>query len=270
LIEAKVHGHIEPIDSSAGGLVTSYGEQLRALLTPSERSVFSRLSSPKKIQDFVDSVPVNLEETGETILSPRRVLRENRAHCIEGALFAAACFAYHGQPALILNFQAAAIDVDHVVTLFRRERLWGAISKTNHAVLRWRDPVYRTVRELAMSYFHEYLTEDGKKSLRAISRPVDMCRFAPARWVTAEEDLEWLQDELNGLPHAPLVPRTRIPGLRDISPLERQALKLVERKAKVPAVGWEPRARRANFSSFPPARPIASPSPSRRRRQRPV
>jgi hypothetical protein len=211
--------------------MTSYSERLRAQLTADERSVFARLSSPIKIQDFVDRVPVNLEETGETILSPRRVLRENRAHCIEGALFAAACFAYHGQPALILNFQASAIDVDHVVTLFRRDRLWGAISKTNHAVLRWRDPVYRTVRELAMSYFHEYLAPNGKKSLRAISRPFDLGRYGPARWVTAEQDLEWLQDKLNDLSHAPLLPRAIISRLRDISPLERQALTLVERKA---------------------------------------
>ena len=94
--------------------MTSYSERLRAQLTADERSVFARLNSPHKVQDFVDRVPVNLEETGETILSPRRVLRENRAHCIEGALFAAACFAYHGHPALILNFQASAIDVDHV------------------------------------------------------------------------------------------------------------------------------------------------------------
>src|ERR1700730_18471273 len=224
------------IDSPRGLLsMTSYSERLKAQLTADERSVFARLSSPIKIQDFVDRVPVNLEETGETILSPRRVLRENRAHCIEGALFAAACLAYHGQPSLILNFQASSIDVDHVVTLFRRARLWGAISKTNHAVLRWRDPVYRTVRELAMSYFHEYLAPNGKKSLRAISRPFDLGRHAPESWVTAEQDLEWLQDELNGLHHAPVVPRGLIPGLRDISPLEQQALKLTDWKAKVPA-----------------------------------
>ena len=217
--------------------MTSYSERLGALMSADERSVFARLSSPKKVQDFVDAVPVNFEETGETILSPRRVLRENRAHCIEGALLAAACFAYHGQPALILNFQASPIDVDHVVTLFRRGRLWGAISKTNHAVLRWRDPVYRTVRELAMSYFHEYLAPNGKKSLRAISRPFDLGRYAPESWVTVEQDLEWLQDKLNDLHHAPVVPRGLIPGLRDISPLERQALTLVERKANVPVAG---------------------------------
>ncbi|HML12453.1 MAG TPA: hypothetical protein VK456_04060 [Xanthobacteraceae bacterium] len=217
--------------------LTAYSERLKALLSADERNVFARLSSPQKVQDYVDGVPVNLEETGETILSPRRVLRENRAHCIEGALFAAACFAYHGQPALILNFQAAAIDVDHVVTLFRRGRLWGAISKTNHAVLRWRDPVYRTVRELAMSYFHEYLAPNGKKSLRAISRPFDLGRYAPETWVTAEQDLEWLQDKLNDLSHAPLLPRGIIPRLRDISALEQEALKLVERKAIAPAAG---------------------------------
>jgi hypothetical protein len=234
LIKPGVHGQIAGLIRRAGSM-TTYSERLRALLTADERAVFARLGSPHKVQDFVDRVPVNLEETGETILSPRRVLRENRAHCIEGALFAAACFAYHGQPALILNFQASAIDVDHVVTLFRRGRLWGAISKTNHAVLRWRDPVYRTVRELAMSYFHEYLAPNGKKSLRAISRPFDLGRYAPESWVTAEQDLEWLQDKLNELSHAPLLPRAIIPRLRDISPLERQALTLVERKKEAPA-----------------------------------
>src|ERR1700736_1501285 len=129
--------------------MTSYSERLKALLTADERSVFARLNSPKKVQDFVDAVPVNFEETGETILSPRRVLRENRAHCIEGALLAAACLACHGQPALILNFQASPRDVDHVVTSFRRGRPWGAIRTPNPAALRRRDPVHRTVRELA-------------------------------------------------------------------------------------------------------------------------
>ena len=217
--------------------MTSYSERLRALLTADERGVLARLSSPTKVQDFVDHVPVNLEETGETILSPRRVLRENRAHCIEGALFAAACFAYHGQPPLILNFQASTIDVDHVVTLFRRGRLWGAISKTNHAVLRWRDPVYRTVRELAMSYFHEYLVSSGQKTLRTVSRPFDLRRYAPARWVTAEEDLLWLQEELDDSPHVRLVPSKIIPRLRNASPLEQRALTLVEWERKEPAVG---------------------------------
>ena len=217
--------------------MTPYGKDLRALLSPDERNVFARLNSPHKIQDFVDALPVNFEETGDTILSPRRVLRERRAHCMEGAVFAAACFAYHDQPALLLDLQASPIDDDHVVTLFRRGGLWGAISKTNHAVLRWRDPVYRTVRELAMSYFHEYLAPNGKKSLRAISRPFDLGRYAPETWVTAEQDLEWLQDKLNDLSHAPLLPRGIIPRLRDISALEQEALKLVERKAIAPAAG---------------------------------
>jgi hypothetical protein len=216
--------------------VNPYGRRLRALLSAGERSVFARLSSPRKVQDFVDRVPINLEETEESIFSPRRVLRENRAHCMEGAVFAAACFAYHDQPALLLDFQASPADDDHVVALFRRDRLWGAISKTNHAVLRWRDPVYRTVRELAMSYFHEYLEPGGKKTLRAMSaKPFDLRRHAPARWVTAEEDLLWLQEELDDAPHVRLVPRAILPRLRIISPLEQRALKLVEWERKAPA-----------------------------------
>ena len=212
-----------------------YGQRLRALLSAPERGVLARLSSPKKIQDFVDGLPINFEETGESIFSPRRVLRENRAHCMEGALFAAACFGYHDQPALLLDFQASPVDDDHVVALFRRDRLWGAISKTNHAVLRWRDPVYRTVRELAMSYFHEYSVPSGKKTLRTVSRPFDMRRYAPARWVTAEEDLLWLQEELDDSPHVRLVPPKMIARLRNASPLEQRAMALVEWEAKKPA-----------------------------------
>jgi|HubBroStandDraft_6_1064221.scaffolds.fasta_scaffold224846_2 hypothetical protein len=233
----KARGQIDAlIRFWAAGPVDPYGKRLRALLSAGERNVFARLSSPRKIQDFVDSLPINLEETGESIFSPRRVLRENRAHCMEGAVFAAACFAYHDQPALLLDFQASPIDDDHVVALFRRDRLWGAISKTNHAVLRWRDPVYRTVRELAMSYFHEYLVPTGQKTLRTVSRPFDLRRYAPARWVTAEEDLLWLQEELDDSPHVRLVPPKVIPLLRNASPLEQRALKLVDWEQKEPAV----------------------------------
>ena len=103
------------------------------------------------------------------------------AHCAEAAVFAAAALAYHGRPPLLMDIRALPRDQDHIVTLFRERGLWGAISKTNHAVLRWRDPIYRSVRELAMSYAHEYCLPGGKKSMLSYSKPFSLARYAPKR-----------------------------------------------------------------------------------------
>src|SRR3989344_4997493 len=125
-----------------------YKVRIDRLLTPHERSVFKKLASPQRIQDFLDSLPINFELHGETYMSPRRVLTAGEAHCFEGALLAAAALAYHGRRPLLMDIQTSRTDDDHVVALFREFGYWGAISKTNHAILRYRDPVYRSVREL--------------------------------------------------------------------------------------------------------------------------
>src|SRR3990167_10192906 len=125
-----------------------YRERLKALLTPAERKIFVRLTSPQKIQNFLDTLPINFELKGETYMSPRRVLKAKTAHCFEGALFAAAVFAYHGQKPLLMDLRAVRPYQDHVLALFRVNGLWGAISKTNHVVLRYRDAVYRSPREI--------------------------------------------------------------------------------------------------------------------------
>jgi hypothetical protein len=184
----------------------AYRRQLRALLTPAEQRIFVRLDSPQKIQDWLDKVPANFELNGETTMSPRRMLRARIAHCAEAALFAAVALTYHGQPAWLMDLQALPNDQDHIVTLFRQRGLWGAISKTNHAILRWRDPIYRSWRELAMSYAHEYCLPGGKKSLLAFSRPFNLMRHRPEKWVAAEEDLDWLMDALDNSPHVPVAP----------------------------------------------------------------
>ena len=184
----------------------AYRRRLRALLSPAERRLFARLSSPQKIQDYLDAIPANFELDGDTTMSPRRMLKSRFAHCAEAALFAAAVLTFHGKDAWLMDLQALPSDQDHIVTLFRRRGLWGAVSKTNHAILRWRDPIYRSWRELAMSYAHEYCLPGGKKSLLAFSRPFSLLRYAPARWVTAERDLHWLMDALDESPHVPVAP----------------------------------------------------------------
>lgn len=141
-------------------------------------------------------------------------MRERKAHCFEGALFAAAALAYHGRKPLLLDLRTIAPDEDHVVALFREGGLWGAISKTNHAILRYRDPIYKTIRELALSYFHEYILDDGRKTLREYSKPFDVSRFPAEKWLTVEEDLHWLVDALDDSPHFPIAPATALRKLR--------------------------------------------------------
>src|SRR5512145_685145 len=152
-------------------------------LTPAEFAVLRRLDTPRKIQAFVYQLKQNFELGGETCLTVREVLRTRRAHCIEGAMLAACAFWVHGEPPLLLDMRAVR-DFDHVVAVYRRKGRWGAISKTNGIGLRSRDPVYRTLRELAMSYFHEYANRRDHKTLRRYSRPLDLRRVDPGIWAT--------------------------------------------------------------------------------------
>jgi len=215
-----------------------YRKALRALLTPAEHRAFARLDTPQKIQDFLDRLPANFEPDGDTAMSPRRLLKARVAHCAEGAVFAAAVLAYHGKPAWLLDLRALPRDQDHIVTLFRERGLWGAISKTNHAILRWRDPIYRSARELAMSFAHEYCLPGGKKSLLEISKPFSLTRFAPKRWVIAPDDLDWLLYALDLSPHWPVAPPHAMRKRRRSAKVELRAQEVVEwenphtRKAK--------------------------------------
>ena len=209
-----------------------YSDRIRKLLTPPERRVFDKLRTPQKVQDYLDKLPINFEWKGETYMSPRAVLRAKTAHCMEGAVFAAAVHAYHGHKPLLLDFRTLPSDEDHVVALFRQNGRWGAISKTNHSILRYRDPVYTSVRELAMSFFHEYLLWNGKKSLRAYSKPFDLSKFPPERWVTAKSDLWWLVEALDWSRHFPAVPKKSLRVLRKAYPIELRAMKLVEWKKR--------------------------------------
>jgi hypothetical protein len=180
---------------------------LNELLTPGERRLFARLDTPGKIQDFLDRMPVNFEPDGDTIMSPRRMLRARVAHCAEGALFAAAVMMFHRRPVWLVDLRARPTDHDHVIAVFKEHGRFGAISKTNHSILRWRDPIYKSVRELAVSYAHEYCLPSGAKSLIAFSRPFSLARYAPKRWVTAEDDLHWLMEALDDSPHEDVAPK---------------------------------------------------------------
>lgn len=170
-------------------------------------------------------MPNNVLNSNEhTMRSPRRVMRDKKAHCMEGAMLAAAALAYHGRPPILLGLEATAGDYDHIVALFKEQDKkgvrWGAISKTNYPVLRWRDPVYLSVRELVMSYFHEYFLDSGKKTLRRYSAPFNIQKFDPAKWVTLEEDVDWLAEELGEARHFPIAPPAVIKNLRRATKIE--------------------------------------------------
>lgn len=193
-----------------------------------EKVVLKRLSTPNKIQDFLDRIPFNFETRGETLMSPRRVLRAGKAHCIEGALLAAAALWYHGREPLLLDLKVASDDLDHVVALFKENEYWGAISKTNHAVLRYRDPVYKTVRELALSYFNEYFLPDtGRKTLLSYSRPFNLKSFG-TEWISSLEELWEIGAALDDFRHFPVVPIKNKKILRRASVLERKAANIPE------------------------------------------
>ena len=182
-----------------------------------EQAILRRLTTPEKIQRFLDEdIGYNKELQGPTCRSPRRVLRDRLAHCLEGALFGAAALRVQGWPPLLLDMEAIRDD-DHVLAVFRQRGCWGAIAKSNYAGLRFREPVYRTLRELAMSYFEHYYNLDGEKTLRTYSRAVSLDRFDRARWMTAEEDLWAISDYLFTISHTALLKPARV---RDLNPID--------------------------------------------------
>src|SRR5665213_28577 len=203
-------------------------------LTRAEERTLRKLNTPTKIQDFLDALPINHEKLGRTYLSPRRVLRERKAHCLEGALLAATALWLQGQKPLLMDFRTTPEDEDHVVALYRVNGYWGAVSKTNHAILRFRDPVYRTLRELALSYFNEYyMFETGKKTLRAYSAPFDLAKRGAA-WITAEHNLDEIAEAVDWSRHYSLVPSKNARHLRPADPMEIRAGKLVEWEKRDP------------------------------------
>ena len=172
-------------------------------LNKNELHLLRKLSTPEKIQKYLDDLPYNKEKDGETCRSPRLVLRYNTAHCFEGALFAAAALRINGHAPLILDLESVRDD-DHVISVFRINGCWGAIGKSNYAGLRFRTPVYRTLRELVLSYFEHYYNLDGEKTLRAYSRPVNLARFDSLHWMTTEEPLWPIPEYLCEIKHIPI------------------------------------------------------------------
>src|SRR3989442_9189694 len=177
-------------------------------LSKDELRLLGKLSTPEEIQKYLDDLPYNKEKHGETCLSPRLVIRYNKAHCFEGALFAAAALRANGRPPLILDL-ASVRDDDHVIAVYRTDGCWGAIAKSNYAGLQFRSPVYRTLRELVLSYFEHYYNLRGEKTLRAYSRPVNLTRFDAINWMASEEPLWAIPEYLVEIKHTAIFRATK-------------------------------------------------------------
>jgi hypothetical protein len=188
--------------------------------TPREQRALRALRTPAGIQRALDAMPYHLATTA---WSPQRVLREGTAHCLEGAVFAATALRVLGFPPLLLDLEAVQ-DSDHVLAVYRERGHWGAIAKSNFSGLRFREPVYRSPRELAMSYFDDYMNLRGERTLRAYSQPVNLARFDRARpgWMTGDEDCWWIAEHLVGVPHARLIAPAMI---RSLSNMGRRSLR---------------------------------------------
>jgi hypothetical protein len=199
-------------------------------LTEKEESIFKKFKSPADIQDFVNALEVNFDFKKETCMSPRLVLKTGKAHCIEGAFFAAVALRYLGFKPLVVDMKGTEDDCDHVITVFEANGKWGAISKTNHAVLRYREPIYRDIRELILSYFHEYSDSKGNKTLREYSMPVDLSLFDNTDWVTSEDDLWHIHDYLDRVKHFKILTAEQEGNLRKQDKIEIELDDFVEYK----------------------------------------
>jgi len=203
--------------------------------TKAELLLIRKLNTPAKVQDFLNKLRFNFEVDAkgkhlDTIKSPLRVLRTGSAHCMEGAILGAYILSTHGYPPLIMYHLPTNDDFAHVVTLFKQNGLWGALSKTNHSVLRYREPVYKSIRELAMSYFHEYYVANGKKTLRQYSKPLNLNIFKNKNWPTSSEDLWYIDKKLDSIKHYDVAPKKAIKNFRKADKIELEVVKIVEYK----------------------------------------
>jgi len=201
-------------------------------LNKKELIILKKLNTPSKIQDFIEELEINFEKNGDTCSSPRKVLSTRKAHCIEAAILAAAALKINGYPPLLVDLTANKKDFDHVIAVFKKNNCWGAISKSNRGVLKYRDPIFKSIRELVMSYFNEYFLDDGKKTLRSYTMPVNLNRFDKFNWMTSEEDIWFIPEYLAETKHFSILSKKQIFSLRKAEPIEVHVGKIQQWKPK--------------------------------------
>ena len=187
--------------------------------TDNEIKFLQTIKEPHNIQDFLDTIDYN---PNYECRSPGWVIKKRSAHCFEGALFAAASLEFLGYKPLIIDMKAFNDD-DHVIAVYKYNGHWGSVAKSNFTTLRSREPVYRSIRELVMSYFDFYFNTDGDKSLRSYSLPLDLTIYNSRNWRTTDEDLEYIGDKLESMRHFPVINETMIKNLKRASEIMLKA-----------------------------------------------
>ena len=185
-------------------------EDFDRVLTKSERREITQLATPNKIQAFLDGFPYRAEEAYRC---PLRVFRQRIAHCFDGALFAAAALRRLGHLPLVLEMLPNDRDDDHMLALYKRDGHWGAVAKSNFVGLRFREPIYRTLRELVMSYFEEFYNLEREKTLRGYTVPLDLKAFDRFKWMTSDEPLERIGKQLDKVRKVRLLTRRMVTSL---------------------------------------------------------
>jgi hypothetical protein len=189
-------------------------------LTRHERKTISGLTTPAKIQAFLDDIPYSGEERYRC---PLTVLRDSKGHCFDGALFGAAMLRRLGHPPLILDMLPNARDDDHLLALYKRDGHWGAVAKSNFSGLRFREPIYRTLRELVLSYFEQYFNAAGEKTLRSYTVPLNLKAFDKLDWMTSDDNLEAIALRLDEIRKVPVLTRRMVANLSPVDQRSYQA-----------------------------------------------
>jgi hypothetical protein len=198
---------------AAAGASAAVGSFL-AGLDGAERDLLLGLDSPAAIQAFLDSVPYSSDSFYRC---PRRVLRDRRAHCFDGALMAAAALRILGYPPLVVDLYSERDD-DHMLALWQRDGCWGALAKSNFVGLRFREPVYQSLRELVMSYFEDFYNVLGEKTLRGFTVPLDLARLDGLAWMEDDDGLDAIAERLDALDRTPVLTAGMVAGLCRLDP----------------------------------------------------
>lgn len=196
------------------------------ILSNDEKNIFKKLNTPQKIQDFINNLEMRDDNTEPIVRSPRQILIKGVASCMEGALLAHAILTYHNYISHIIDLCVSKKnnkDSDHIITIFEVDGYIGAISKTKHSVLRYRDPIYKNVRELVMTYFHEYFLNDGKKNLRSYSNKYNVFAKNGMNWIIADKDLYEIAYQIDNIKHTKILNQKMVHNLRKADNIEIKA-----------------------------------------------
>lgn len=198
--------------------------------TQSEKALLKRLNTPGKIQEFIDGLRYRAQDV---YCSPRKVMKERRAHCFDGALFAATALRFNGYPPFLVDLRATKDDDDHTLAIFKKNGYYGVVAKSNFTGLRFREPIFKTLRELALSYFEDYYNINADKTLREYSVPLDLRKFDNLNWMTEDTHLEEVAERLDAVRHYPILTPAMAKSLHKVSGLYYKAGMLGLKKSEI-------------------------------------